>query len=86
MKTQNEMVLEHLRANGTITPMEAMSQYGIMRLGARIWDLKRDGHRITRRLVSGKNRFGLRVDFAEYRMEENNAESDGDTGAADQEP
>lgn len=36
MKSQNEMVLEHLRAKGTITPMEAMNQYGIMRLGARI--------------------------------------------------
>lgn len=86
MKTQNDMVLEHLRAKGTITPMEAMNQYGIMRLGARIWDLKRDGHRITRRLVSGKNRFGLRVDFAEYRLEENNVKSDYDTRQADENP
>lgn len=45
--TQNEMILNHLRDHGSITPQEAMARYGCMRLGARIWDLKREGHAIT---------------------------------------
>ena len=38
--TQNEAVLRHLLDNGGITSLEAMERYGIMRLGARIYDLK----------------------------------------------
>ena len=68
--TQNDMVLEHLKRHGTINPMEAMNELGIMRLGARIWDLKTAGHKITRRMVDGKNRRGEPVSFAEYRLED----------------
>lgn len=39
--TQTEKVLRHMKRFGSITPLEAMEEYGIMRLGARIWDLKR---------------------------------------------
>ena len=41
--TQTEKVLRHMKRFGSITPLEAMEEYGIMRLGARIWDLKREG-------------------------------------------
>ena len=34
--TQNEMVLEYLNDVGHITPLDAMREFGIMRLGARI--------------------------------------------------
>lgn len=34
--TQTEQVLRHLQDYGSITPVEAMAEYGIMRLGARI--------------------------------------------------
>lgn len=36
--TQTEMILGHLKEHGSITPLEAIRDYGIMRLGARIWD------------------------------------------------
>lgn len=39
--TQNEEVLRHLLVNGSITSREAMEKYGIMRLGARIYELKK---------------------------------------------
>lgn len=37
---QNEEILRHLLTYGKITSLEAMNKYGIMRLGARIYDLK----------------------------------------------
>ena len=44
--SQCNRVLQHLQAYGSITPLEAMQEYGIMRLGARIYDLKKKGIRI----------------------------------------
>jgi hypothetical protein len=46
-----------------ITPMVALRRFGCFRLGARIWDLRKDGHDIKSRLVE---RSGSRV--AEYRL------------------
>lgn len=54
---------------GTINPMQAIQDLGCYRLGARIWDLRHAGHPISRRMVSGKNRYGDSVSYAEYRLE-----------------
>lgn len=67
--TQNEAVLRHLLDNGGITSLEAMERYGIMRLGARIYDLKKQGYPIKTYLRVGKSRNGESMVFAEYRME-----------------
>jgi hypothetical protein len=45
--SQCEQILGHLRLHGSITPLVAFKKYGCMRLGARIWDLKKNGHSIT---------------------------------------
>ena len=52
--TQSAAILRHLRRNPSITPLEALRQYGCLRLGARIWDLRKQGHAIdaVRRKVS----------------------------------
>ena len=70
MVTQCERVLKYMHDFGSITPVQAMDDLGVMRLGARIWDLKRAGHPITRKMVKKKNRYGESVSFAEYRLEE----------------
>ena len=57
MKTQNEKILKHLKRS-PITPLEAIRQYGILLLGARIYDLRRAGYQITRRMVEVKTRDG----------------------------
>ncbi len=44
--TQTEKVLTHLDLRGSLTPLQAMDYYGIMRLAARIGELRRDGHEI----------------------------------------
>ena len=72
--TQCERVLQYMQDFGSINPMQALGDLGCYRLGARIYDLRQDGHHITRRMVSGKNRYGERVSYAEYRLEDNNAQ------------
>lgn len=67
--TQTGKVLRHLEQTGSITPLEALEKYGCMRLGARIWDLKRMGYPIKREIVTGKNRCGETVKYARYSME-----------------
>ena len=64
--TQNEMVLRYMREYGSITPWEAMREFGCMRLGARIYDLKRMGVDINTETVTHKNLFGNTVRFARY--------------------
>lgn len=67
--TQNEQVLRHLMTAGKITSLEAIEKYGILRLGARIWDLKKRGYLIRTFLRCGKARNGEGMVYAEYRLE-----------------
>lgn len=62
-RKQSDRILDHLATGKPLTPITALKRFGTMRLGARIFDLKRKGHRIESRLVS---RNGARV--AEYRL------------------
>ena len=68
--TQCEMVLQYMEDFGAITPLQAFADLGVQRLAARISDLKKDGYKINRKTVTGKNRYGKAVYFAEYRLTE----------------
>lgn len=68
--SQCEMILEYLRENGSITPVEAMAEFGCLRLAARISDLKEAGSNITTKTVKGRNRYGHTVSYAKYILEE----------------
>ncbi len=68
--TQNERIYRHLTDFGSITQLEAIEEYGCMRLASRISDLKRDGIPIRREMVSGRNRYGEKTSFARYSLEE----------------
>lgn len=74
--TQCEMILRYMQDFGSINPQQAMQDLGVMRLAARVADLKKAGHKITRRTVTGKNRYGVPAIFAEYRLEENSVKQD----------
>lgn len=69
-KIQIDYILEHMRKNGSITPREAEDLYGVMRLASRISDLKRLGYVINKKIVSGHNRYGIPVKYAEYLLVE----------------
>mgnify|MGYP004671035539 CR=1 FL=1 len=51
---QTEKIARHLETYGSITSLEAMQEYGIMRLASRISDLKRAGIPIKTEMVTGK--------------------------------
>lgn len=68
MMSQCNRVLQHLQAYGSITPLEAMQEYGIMRLGARIYDLKKMGYSIDSSMETGKNRYGESISYARYSL------------------
>ena len=70
--TQCERIIRHLNDHGSINPAEAMEQYGIYRLSARIADLKAQGYNITSKIEKGKNRYDEAVHYAVYRLEDNN--------------
>lgn len=68
--TQNERILNHLKQHGSITQMEATTEYGCQRLAARIGELRRAGYQISSKLESSKNRYGERVTYARYSLKE----------------
>lgn len=70
MITQVDRVLAYMRDFGSITQLEAFKDLGVMRLGARIYDLRRRGHTILSRQVSSKNRYGQTVFYSQYWLKE----------------
>lgn len=67
--TQKQTILEHLKQHGSITDLEAYRKYAIRRLGARIYDLRDEGYKITTEDTVKKNRFGKKTRFATYILE-----------------
>ena len=68
--TQKQKVLKHLREIGSITPIDALRDYSIMRLTSRVCELKDEGHNIKSELVSGKNKYGESVRYSKYTLVE----------------
>ena len=68
--TQYELVLNHLKnhKNG-ITSMDAFQKYGITRLSGTIYNLKKDGYKISSTTETKKNRYGNSCSFARYKLE-----------------
>lgn len=55
--TQTAQILAHLKKGRSITPIDALRDFQCFRLGARVWDLKKEGHNIVKEMVevpSGK--------------------------------
>jgi len=65
--SQKDRIRKYLDDFGSITPLEAMRDLGIMRLGARIWEMIREGDRIIRETECGTNRYGQTTRYARYR-------------------
>ena len=63
---QTQKILDYIDRFGSITPLDAMRDLGVMRLAARIQDLERQGIAITSTLESGVNRLGEKTHYARY--------------------
>lgn len=65
---QKDRIMKYLKDFGSITPLEAIKDLGIMRLGARIWELIQEGWSISRETERSQNRYGKDTRYARYRM------------------
>ena len=66
--TQCERLLAHLKTGARINPFRAWRKLGIYRLGARIYDLRQQGHMIDEQRIKVGNRFGEQCRVSEYRL------------------
>ena len=60
-RTQEARIFDYLIEGNTLTPLEALEKFGCLRLGARIFDLRKKGINVQMRLVRKGNK-----NFAEY--------------------
>lgn len=63
IRSQASRILDYMATGKGITPLTALKRFGCLRLGARAYDLKKQGHPIVSRMV---RRNGATV--AEYRL------------------
>lgn len=68
--TQKAKILRYLKEHGSITPVDALREFGCMRLASRITDLKNDGYIIVTSFETTKNRYGDKVRYARYYLDE----------------
>lgn len=68
--TQAERVLQYIKDFGRITPYDAFRDLAILRLSARIYDLKYEGYDIETTIETAKNRYGEPVHYAVYTLKE----------------
>jgi len=61
--SQADRILKILQSGRTLTPLDALRDVGCFRLGARVFELKRQGYNIVNLNQTGKNR------FARYKLE-----------------
>ena len=66
--TQGMKILRYLWNYGSITPLEALRDLGVMRLAARIGELEQEGIEIIHERESGENRMGEKVTYSRYRL------------------
>lgn len=68
--TQEDRILQYLRENGSITSWQAIKEFGISRLSARIFNLRKIGYTIENEIICSKNRYGDPVHFVKYILKE----------------
>lgn len=68
--TQCERIQRHLQDHGSITAVEALNEYGIARLAARISDLRRQGIEIKSETVVSKFPDGRAKHYSRYKLVE----------------
>lgn len=56
---QCHLILSHLARGKTLTPLSALQLYDVLRLGGRIYELRRRGHKIKSEIIQLNN--GKRV-------------------------
>lgn len=68
-QTQNQEILAALESGRELTQLDALRDYGVMRLASRVSDLRAQGHPIAKRMKRVTARNGRRCSVAAYRIE-----------------
>jgi len=71
--TQCEMIID-MTKDGWVSPLDALSEAGCMRLSARIHDLKKDGFEFEERTDTSVGRFGKKS-FKSFRLKRSESQS-----------
>ena len=68
MTSHKKLILAHLRRGKSLTKAQALKMFGCWNTGARICELRQEGHDIITTMISRTNRHGDDVSFAEYSL------------------
>lgn len=61
--TQTTAILQYLKQGNSLTPLSALNLFGCFRLGARCWDLRKQGYNIQMTMVKNNGKH-----FASYKL------------------
>jgi hypothetical protein len=64
--TQCEKILKYIEETGSITQMDALREFGCMRLASRMCDIKKMGYAVEMKMEKAKNRYGDAIKYARY--------------------
>lgn len=64
--SQCERILDYIAENGSITQLDALREFGCMRLASRMCDIKRLGYPVRMEIEKNKNRYGEPIHYARY--------------------
>jgi hypothetical protein len=67
-RSQKDVVYKHLTRRRSLTSLEAWNLYGIVRLAAVIYDLRRAGYEVLRDKCVQKDALGREHFIARYRL------------------
>ena len=65
--SQNQKILKHLKEKGSITSLEAIIKYRVLRLSGRVKELREAGHDIQTVMVESNNP-GSAGNYARYHL------------------
>lgn len=68
-ESQHNMVLNHLVKKGSINTREAIDLYGVLRLGALVYDLRQGGMNIETSVYTFLNKTGRKSNVAKYTLQ-----------------
>lgn len=66
--TQCERIILYIKEYGSITQLEALREFGCMRLASRVSDMRKQGIDIIAEKETALNRYGEKVNYARYRL------------------
>lgn len=66
--TQAQRVLGYMENCGSITQLEAWKEIGVMRLASRISELRKNGCKITSKMIKVNNRYGETCSVKRYTL------------------